>query len=408
MNNAATTSPTHDVLSRDTGEIGDPSSAVSIDSFGLAQSMIAFRFGANEMALRQRAQAEGPEMVSLRDAEVISTSTRKPEGAQAVNAHATTRCQRTGPALALAAMVGLAAMIGVPAAKAQDAAAYPSVTSASAGNSYRVFYSLADRLTADTRQRVAHRLGLPYGPEPRQRLDLYLPAAPCIDQRVLIYVHGGNFVEGDREHYGYVARDYIANGVTVVVPSYRLTRDGHSYPAQIEDLAQVLTWVRGSLSCGEDKVPQIVIAGHSVGALMAASLGLDRRWMGNDPWLREALRGVVLISGHFRPDPAIAQAYAPTPASMAAAAIADHVSDPVARVVIAYGSNETARALSADELDKVLRAEGIVPQTYALPAGNHSDTALDFSLPDSPLFALTLASFDHGADAPKTPPSNTP
>ncbi len=68
------------------------------------------------------------------------------------------------------------------------------------------FYDRADSMTAATRKEFPLHLDLAYGKDPKQKLDLYLPRERPDSAPVFIFIQGGGFVEGDRAHYGYVAR----------------------------------------------------------------------------------------------------------------------------------------------------------------------------------------------------------
>src|SRR5688572_1446137 len=65
---------------------------------------------------------------------------------------------------------------------------------------------------------------LPYGPAERHRLDVYPADGP--DAPVLLFVHGGGFVSGDKRgdpwFYGNVGRYFAAHGFLTVVANYRL------------------------------------------------------------------------------------------------------------------------------------------------------------------------------------------
>ena len=113
--------------------------------------------------------------------------------------------------------VGMAARVAV----AQDRSKYPThLSSSSSGIDWIAFYDKADALTAETRKELRHHLDLSYGEDPKQKLDIYLPPNETAGP-VYIFIHGGGFVEGDRVHYGYVARPLAAQGIVTVVMSYR-------------------------------------------------------------------------------------------------------------------------------------------------------------------------------------------
>ncbi len=64
------------------------------------------------------------------------------------------------------------------------------------------------------------QIAIPYGPKPRNRLDLFLPeAAP---QGLLVFVHGGYWLRFDREMWSHLAGSAVARGWACAVPSYTL------------------------------------------------------------------------------------------------------------------------------------------------------------------------------------------
>ena len=97
---------------------------------------------------------------------------------------------------------------------------------------------------------VEVRADLTYGSHPRQRIDVYLPANPERGRAVVLFVHGGAFLDGHRnrtdEIYANVLRYFARNGVAGINIGYRLA-DDTQYPGATEDIAAV---VLGARACG--------------------------------------------------------------------------------------------------------------------------------------------------------------
>lgn len=83
-----------------------------------------------------------------------------------------------------------------------------------------------------------------YGADPKwQVLDVYRPA----DARnrllpVIVSVHGGGWVYGDKEGYQFYCMSLAKRGFAVVNFSYRLAPE-IKFPASLEDTNLVFTWV---------------------------------------------------------------------------------------------------------------------------------------------------------------------
>jgi acetyl esterase/lipase len=107
-------------------------------------------------------------------------------------------------------------------------------------------------------------LDQPYGPDPRQMLDVYAPA-DAAGRPVLLWVHGGGFVRGDRRsddhpfeaHIGHWA---ASHGFVGVVPSYRLAPD-HRFPAGGEDVLGAFDWIRAHIADLGGDPDRVILAG---------------------------------------------------------------------------------------------------------------------------------------------------
>ena len=120
---------------------------------------------------------------------------------------------------------------------------------------------------------------LAYGPEPRHRLDVWRlpgagPGAP-----VVLYLHGGSWVFGDKSQQGRpMLHEFVARGWVVVSANYRLA-PAHPWPAQMRDVVRSLDWVKGHVAEHGGDPDRVVVAGLSAGGHLAALAALA----GDDP-----------------------------------------------------------------------------------------------------------------------------
>ena len=118
------------------------------------------------------------------------------------------------------------------------------------------------------------RRDMAYGAHERHKLDVYLPGDGKTRRAALLFVHGGAFLDGDRnrtgEIYSNVLRYFGRNGVVGINIGYRLAGDA-KYPGATEDIAATVTWVRERADVlGIDR-DRIFLMGHSAGAAHAGS-----------------------------------------------------------------------------------------------------------------------------------------
>jgi acetyl esterase len=93
---------------------------------------------------------------------------------------------------------------------------------------------------------------------------------------LLIWIHGGGWVLGSIDGYDTVARDLCARaGCMVVSVGYRLAPE-HPFPAAVEDVVTVATWVtRTAPALGADPA-RLAVAGDSAGGNLSAVLANER------------------------------------------------------------------------------------------------------------------------------------
>jgi len=157
-----------------------------------------------------------------------------------------------------------------------------------------------------------------YGSHPRQALDVYYPTQrrrPSVSSGnvpVLIFLYGGGFVNGSKtlpfadelaySNVGHFFADTL--GYTTIIPDYRLMSHGARFPSGGEDLAQVVGWVKETLTHQEGyQNVDLFIVGNSAGGvhlatyLFAPDFAASRNTViTGDPEASLVLRGIVFLS----------------------------------------------------------------------------------------------------------------
>lgn len=104
-----------------------------------------------------------------------------------------------------------------------------------------------------------------YGAHPLQKLDVYRPKGEAGRLPVIVNVHGGGWVYGDKELYQYYAMSLAQRGFAVVNFSYRLAPED-KFPAQIEDVKAVFDWVHTHADQYGMDAGKLFAVGDSAGA----------------------------------------------------------------------------------------------------------------------------------------------
>lgn len=106
-----------------------------------------------------------------------------------------------------------------------------------------------------------------YGSDPAQQsLDVYRPkASEGKKLPVIVSVHGGGWVYGDKERYQFYCMNLAQRGFAVVNFTYRLAPE-NKFPASLEDTNSVFTWVLSNAEKYGFDTEHIFAVGDSAGA----------------------------------------------------------------------------------------------------------------------------------------------
>lgn len=154
----------------------------------------------------------------------------------------------------------------------------------------------ASALAGQSRAGVTCTVDLSYGNDTRHRLDVYQPESATTALRpVLVFVHGGGFIRGDKSERTNVGYAFAHEGFIAVVPNYRLG-PAHHWPAGAQDVTSVLQWVVKHAGRVGGDAGKVLLVGESAGAAHVAASTLIRRLRPTQP---AAPAAVVLISGTY-------------------------------------------------------------------------------------------------------------
>jgi acetyl esterase/lipase len=142
---------------------------------------------------------------------------------------------------------------------------------------------------------------LRYGPDERHRLDIFKPKRRSNEALpVLVFVHGGGFVRGDKSRpdspfYDNVGVWAVRHGMIGVTMTYRLA-PAHRAPAGSEDVSAALRWLSENIGERGGDAQRIFVMGQSAGAAHVAGF-IARELADPKPGWRPA--GAILISGLY-------------------------------------------------------------------------------------------------------------
>lgn len=138
-----------------------------------------------------------------------------------------------------------------------------------------------------------------YGPDPRQRLDLYAPRARGTKSwPLMVFFYGGAWSSGRRQDYEWAGQALASRGFVVAVVDHRLVPQVR-YPAFVEDGAMAVARARQLAAAHGGDPERILLAGHSSGAYVASMLALDPRWLAKAGVATGNVRAFAGLSGPY-------------------------------------------------------------------------------------------------------------
>lgn len=149
-----------------------------------------------------------------------------------------------------------------------------------------------------------------YGPDPRNLMDVFTPENSQTHSPILVFLHGGAFMRGDRRIGNSPFNDNIAvwaarQGYVGINMTYRLA-PMHAWPAAQHDIRLALTWIQAHAHSFGANANKLVLMGHSAGAAHVAQyVALPEFHVDHGG----GIAGAIMLSGIF--DPSTAEANPP-------------------------------------------------------------------------------------------------
>ena len=140
-----------------------------------------------------------------------------------------------------------------------------------------------------------------YGPAERNLLDVWTPDTASSARPVLMFVHGGGFVAGNRRtassnaFYDNIMLWAVKNGFVGVNITYRLA-PASPWPAGSEDVGAAVQWVADNIAARGGNGARIFLMGHSAGASHVAG------YVSHPEFYRVkggGLAGAIMVSGIY-------------------------------------------------------------------------------------------------------------
>jgi acetyl esterase/lipase len=167
-------------------------------------------------------------------------------------------------------------------------------------------------IAADAQPSVPTHADVPYGPHERNVLDFWQAEGPG-PRPLLIYIHGGGWVGGDKRQNPDAIRPWLAKGISYAAINYRLTGMA-PLPAPVNDAARAIQFLRSKAAAWNINPARIALTGGSAGACTSMWILLHDDLAdpkSTDPVLRESTRvaAAAVSAGQTSIDPKVIEGW---------------------------------------------------------------------------------------------------
>ena len=234
-------------------------------------------------------------------------------------------------------------------------------------------------------------LDVPYGTQPRERLDVF-PATASMAP-VQVFIHGGAWKSGDKSEVSYPAPVYHAAGAAFVAVGFDLV-PAVPLETQVRQCRAAVAWLyRHADRFGIDR-ERIHVSGHSSGSHVAAMVAVTD-WPRLAGLPADLVRGAAAVSGIFDLEPVRhtwrndylgldgARAHALSPIH--------HIPTTDIPMVVGVGGDELPEfRRQSHAFAAAWRAAGQACVSVLVDGRNHFELGADFGDPASPVIAAIL------------------
>lgn len=147
--------------------------------------------------------------------------------------------------------------------------------------------------TACSIKPVAKTKNVTYDTAHHLQLDVYAPRKIKAPKKILVFVHGGNWIHGKKSIYRFYGKGMARKGIIGVVVNYRLS-PYTNYEGMANDVAAAVAWVKVNCKTIGGDTNNIYISGHSAGGQIAALVATDNSYF-KKQHVVNPIKGTVLI-----------------------------------------------------------------------------------------------------------------
>ena len=231
---------------------------------------------------------------------------------------------------------------------------------------------------------VRRTANVAFGPGASDQLDIYQPSKPSHEPLpVIIFWHGGGWVDGKKGLYRFVGAALAQLGYVTILPNYRVYPEVR-FPAFLDDAARAVLWVQQHAGDYGGDAHRIVLMGHSAGAHMAAMLAVNHSYLQRAGANIHDIIGLIGLSGPYglKPNTQLLNTIFSAPYSPNDWQVLPYVTSSAPPALLVHGeADDLVWPGNTTDMANALRAHGVQVETRIYPGKSHADTVAALSVP---------------------------
>lgn len=252
------------------------------------------------------------------------------------------------------------------------------------------FHAIAAEFAARSQaltERADLRVDIPYGPGPRETLDLVFPDRVAPGAPLHLFVHGGYWRSGEKANYRLVADPVLKAGGIAALVEYDLM-PGARLATLVGQVRRAAQWLHDNAAGFGADAGRFTVSGHSAGAHLASYLAASAP--GEDAPNLPNVAGLLLVSGLYDlseiPSSFLRSEARMTAEEAAAWTPITSTQHPGPHRTLVVGAEETSPFhVQGRQLGHLLRSQGLHADLRIEPGLNHMSIVLALADPNHAL-----------------------
>ncbi len=110
---------------------------------------------------------------------------------------------------------------------------------------------------------------IPYGSHERHKLDIFMPENPKCTSGVILFIHGGGWIQGDKSGHHHDTDFFSKSGYISATMNYRFVDENTNVYDELDDITEALKAIKSECKKYGHNIEKLLLSGGSAGSHLA-------------------------------------------------------------------------------------------------------------------------------------------